>query len=216
MLIMMSRTTSSADSIGTQVSGVLSEAQFKAAELLDEADSRAYRAGRDELANLRGSLQERIEALRAARARLKKLGAETVPRVREAAAQLSAMPASLAESTRDPAENAALGFDADEEAPGGPSSHLVAMVKAAEMIADDLAEEARRKAQQVEEAARREADRIASQEPQRLTEAYDPAARRAEALRREVEALNQELGVNEDVAETAGVNERTGRWNRAR
>jgi len=213
----MQGTTTSADSAGTQVTRLLSEAQFTAAELLDEADSRADRAGRAELASLRSSLQERIEALHVARARLSELGATTVPRVREAAAQLAQIQDSLAEARRGSAVGvAALSDGAEEPAGGGPPSHLVALITAAEMIADDLAEKARGRAQQVEKAARREADRIASEEPKRVSKTYDPAARRAEALRLEVVALNQELSAKEDVVEVGQVKERTGRWNRAR
>lgn len=217
MLPGMSGTTSSADSVGSQVTQILSEAQFTAAELLDEADRQAYRAGRQELTTLRSLLEDRIEALRAARTRVEQLAAETVPRIREAAAQLADMQASLADSRRDSMESA-LGLGEGEEATSGPRPQLAALIKAAETVAEELTKEARRRAQQIEQAARDEADRIASTEPERVTRGLDSAARRAETLRREMEALNRELDETgtDDAPEVAGVKERTGRWKRAR
>ena len=212
----MSGRTGSAESIGTQVTQILGEAQVTAAKLLDEADYQADRAGRDELANLRDSLEERIELVRATRARIRKLGDETAPRLLEAASQLAEMPTRLAEATQDPAGDASIdhALGAGEPGRNGPPSHLAALMEAADTIAEDLAKAARSHAQQLQGAARREADRITSEKPKRVAQVYEPAARRAEALRREVEALNQLLGA--DVEESAEVEDGRQGWNRTR
>ncbi|MDQ3728770.1 MAG: hypothetical protein M3355_04200 [Actinomycetota bacterium] len=210
----------SAESIGTQVTQILGEAEVTAAKLLAEADSRTDRVGRDDLVNLRDSLKERIETMRVARERLSKLGDGTKLRLREAASQLAEMPARLAAVVQDPAGDASLdhAFGAGESADDGTPTHLVALMEAADTIAEDLAKTARKRARELEHAARREADRIALKEPKRVARTYDPATRSAGALLREVEALNQLLGADEDedVAEAAQVEERTEGWNRAR
>lgn len=183
-----------ADSVGTQVTQILDEARVTAAELLAKADERADRAGREELASLRSSLEERIETLRATRARLAEYGEGTASRLRAAASNLEEMSARLAVDMDAPsAASLDRAFEAEELADDAPPPHLVALVKAADRIAEDLAESARRRAKELEHAARREADRIGLEEPKRVARGYDPSARRAEALRREVEALNRML-----------------------
>ena len=210
----MAATTSTADSVGTEVTQILDEATVAAAELLAGAEHRAVRAGWDDLARLRDSLEERMEAVREARERLRRLGDEITPRLREAASELSDMPARLAamtgEETGDAPLDRALGTE--ESADDGPPAHVLALIKAADAIAEDLTKTARGRAHQVEEAARREADRIARSEPKRMAQAYDPAARRAETLRREVNALSQLLSADENVARADGVRERTRGW----
>jgi hypothetical protein len=187
--------TFTADSVGVQVTQILDEATVTAAELLAEADQRADRAGRDELANLRNSLEERIDAVRDTRARLAELSEGTTSRLRTAASQLAEMPSRLAVDMESPVADS---FDRAYEAPeppddGGPPAHLAALMKAADEIAEELTETARRQAKALEHAARREVDRVGLEEPKRVARAYDPTARRAEQLRREVEALNKLL-----------------------
>ena len=215
----MSEARSTADSVGTEVTRTLDEATVAADEILAQADRRADRAGRDELAELRRSLEARIKTVRDTRERLAKLGHETASRLRATSAQLSEMPGKLSLSAQDGTGTSAFdrAFDGTDRAAAGPPAHLVALVEAADKIASDLAETGRKRALELEHAARREADRIALAEPKRVARAYDPTARRAEALRREVEGLNRLL--NEDVMGANGSNERTqdetgpdGRW----
>jgi len=191
--------TITASSVGTEVTQILDDATVAATELLAEADHRADRAGRDDLAELRATLTERIEAMRTARARVSKLGDETVARMRKAASQLGEMPERLASEVQAHAEVAS--FDralGEEQARDGPPAHLVALVKAADSIAENLAKEARTQANQLEQAARRDADRIAMKEPKRMAQIYDPTVRRAESLRQEVEGLNKLLSGGKD------------------
>lgn len=219
----MSEATSTANSVGTQVTRILDEATVAASEVLAQADVRADRAGRDELAELRRSLEDRIEAVRETRARLAKLGHGTVTRLRATASQLSEMPAKLSLSANNETVSTSFDrvFDDTDQAAAGPPAHLVALADAADKIASDLAEAARKRALELEHAARREADRIALAEPKRVARAYDPTARRAEALRREVEGVNKLL--SEDVMGANPSNERTqdesgpdGRWGSGR
>jgi hypothetical protein len=193
--------TSTASSIGTEVTRILDEATVTAEELLLQADHQADRAGREELVELRATLSDRIDALGARRERLEALGSATVVRLREAASELAEIPARLAEETRDRAGETFLDRAfAEEEAGQGPPAHLVALMKAADSIAEDLAGQARRKTHQLEQAARREADRIASKEPRRLARAYDPTVSRAQQLQEEAEALSQVLAQGGDHA----------------
>lgn len=187
--------TFSADSVGTEVTQILDEATVTAAELLAEADERADRAGRDELTSLRISLEERIETMRDTRARLAELSEGTTSRLRAAASQLAGMPSRMAVDMESPdADSFDRAYEAPEQADGeGPPAHLAALMKAADEIAEELTETARRQAKALEHATRREVDRVGLEEPKRVARAYDPTARRAEQLRREVEALNQML-----------------------
>src|SRR5688572_32300323 len=125
----MSEATSTASSVGTQVTRILDEATVAADEILAQADRRADRAGRDELAELRRSLEARIEAVREARARLAKLGHETASRLRATAAQLSEMPAKLSLGIQDGTGAASFDrvFDGTDQAAAGPPAHLVAL-----------------------------------------------------------------------------------------
>lgn len=188
---------SSANSVGTQVTQILDEADNAVAELLAEADQRADRAGRDELTKLRITLEAQIENLGSARARIAELGEGTTSRLRAAAAQLAEMPARFGVDmqSRD-AESFDHAFDLKDEAGEEPSLDLAALVKAADRIAGELTETARAQSKRLESAARREADRIGVEEPKRLARAYDPSARRAEQLRRDVEELNELLDMD--------------------
>jgi hypothetical protein len=191
--------TITASSVGTEVTQILDAASDAAAELLAEADHRADRAGRDDLAEVRATLTQRIEAVRSARERVSRLGGETVARMKKAASQLEEMPARLASELQAQAEVASFDRALEEErARSGPPAHLVALMKAADSIADDLAEEARRQANQLAQSARREADRIAMKEPKRMAKIYEPTVRRAETLKKEVEALNELLNRDKD------------------
>ena len=183
-----------ADSIGTQVTRTLDEARVTASELLARAEQRADRAGRDELTDLRSAMEERIETLRITRERLAQSAEGTASRLRAAASQIEEQPARLAaDEQAAAAESFERTLDGAEPAGDGPPAHVAALVKAAEEIAGDLAESSRRRAKEIEHAARREVDRMGLGEPTRLARASDPTARRAESLRREVEALNEML-----------------------
>ena len=196
----MADAASTASSIGTQVTRILGEASVTAEELIAEADHRADRAGRDELTALRETLIERIDTLGARRARLEELGTATVERLREAASELAEIPARLAEETRDPAAETFLerAFEEVETTGDEPPQYVAALMKAADSIALELARDARRKTQQLEQAARREADRIASKEPRRLARVYDPSVSHAQSLQDEAQALSRVLAQGED------------------
>src|SRR5688572_20288301 len=89
------------NAVGTQVTRILDEATAAAADVLDQADRQADRAGREELTGLRDSLEERIEAVRETRARLAELGDGTSARLRATASQLAEMPARLTLATQN-------------------------------------------------------------------------------------------------------------------
>ena len=202
----------SAESIGAEVAQLLSEAQAAAAQVLTDADHRASRVGREDLAQLRETLRDRIEALRDVRSRLATLGQEAVPRMFQAAEEVAEVPSRLASLTRDGAGG---GFmDGVEDQGGGLASYLGALIDATDKIAENLVEAARTQARQLEEAARREAEQIASTEPKRLAQAYAPAIRNAEVVRRELKALNSLLGADEGPTAEAQATERREGWNR--
>ena len=209
-------TTSSADSVGAQVTATLSEAMVTSANLLAQADRKSETVGAAELARLRESIEERIEALRGARERVTRLGEGTVAQLRSAASQLEDMPTRITIAAPDTASDGPGNGPLGPNPVDGPPPHLLALMKAADAIAKDLAEAAAKYARQVDVSARRDANRIVTEEPQRLGRLYDAAAGNAEAVRRDALALNKLLEGNKDVQGAPEVMERKHRWGRAR